>query len=361
MAACPDDPALAGTYDYKYGGAAPDFQTTSGKDVIIYGGKDGAVFRVEKRLDAPTIVSNFYIMWGHIDVTIKAAPGGGVVSSVVLQSDDLDEIDWEWVGSKTGEAQSNYFGKGNTDSYDRGAVHPVNSQEFHTYSFDWTTDKTDWLIDGAVVRTLKPADVNGDYYPQTPMQVRIGSWAAGDADNEKGTIEWSGGPINYKAGPFDMVVKEIKAIDYSTGTAYRYSDKTGRWQSIVAVGGQVGAGPQSGKGNAGNLVEPSSPAASASPSSRASNSNSKVGLLIPTTSGGSDAYSTGEPHPYDKIKGSTDSSESTLSPTSPSSHSTSGSSSSSNYTEHFTGNANKLGAMGVPLVGLAGLVIGWLL
>ncbi len=43
---------------------------------------------------------------------MKAAPGAGIVSSVVLESDDLDEIDWEWVGATAGEAQSNYFGKG---------------------------------------------------------------------------------------------------------------------------------------------------------------------------------------------------------------------------------------------------------
>ncbi|KAI5846817.1 concanavalin A-like lectin/glucanase domain-containing protein [Tricharina praecox] len=278
---CPNDPALAGTYDHVYGGAAPDFTTTAGEDVIKYGGADGAIFRVEKKLDAPTIVSNFYIMWGHLDVTMKAAPGGGVVSSVVLQSDNLDEIDWEWVGSKPDEAQSNYFGKGNTDSYDRGAVHPITSQDdFHTYSFDWTQEKLDWIINGQVVRTLKPADVKGDYYPQTPMQVRMGSWAAGDPGNEEGTIQWSGGPINYKEGPYDMLVKEIKVIDYSTGTAYRFSDKTGSWESIEALGGgKIGAGPQSGSGNAGKLATSSAPTSE----STSRPALTKTGVLIPTT------------------------------------------------------------------------------
>ena len=188
-AACPDDPALAGTYTWTYGGAAKDFTTTGSKDVLLYDGSDGAIFRVEKKLDAPTIVSNFYIMWGRVEVVLKAAPGGGVVSSVVLQSDDLDEVDWEWIGSKPNEAQSNYFGKGNTDSYDRGAVHPIASQDgYHNYAFEWTSEKLDWLIDDVVVRTLRPADVKGDFYPQTPMQVRIGSWAAGDEDNDKGTV-----------------------------------------------------------------------------------------------------------------------------------------------------------------------------
>jgi len=109
---CPADPALAGQYQYTFGGAAPDFKVTSGQDVIKYGQSDGAIFRVEKAKDAPTIVSDFYIMWGKVEVVMKAAPGAGIVSSFVLESDDLDEIDWEWVGATPGEAQSNYFGKG---------------------------------------------------------------------------------------------------------------------------------------------------------------------------------------------------------------------------------------------------------
>ena len=44
---------------------------------------------------------------------MRAAPGTGIVSSAILQSDDLDEIDWEWIGGSSTKAQSNYFGKGN--------------------------------------------------------------------------------------------------------------------------------------------------------------------------------------------------------------------------------------------------------
>ena len=313
-------------------------------------------------------------MWGRLDITLKAAPGGGVVSSAVLQSDDLDELDWEWVGSRTNEAQSNYFGKGNTGSYDRGAVHPVDALQFHTYSFDWTSEKTDWLIDGTVVRTLRPADVKGDFYPQTPMQVRLGAWAAGDKDNEQGTIKWSGGPIDYSQGPFDMVVKDIKVVDYSTGTAYRYTDQTGRWQSIQAVGGKVGAGPQAGKGNQGNLV-------SVPGSSPSSSSTRKTGLLIPTTSDAPPPpHSTSKPSPDDG-KGDVppaDPTESTPSPSSPPSDSASSTGSGYGFgerpsgsdragrptksTEFFAGTANKLGSQrGATLVGLAAMVMGWLL
>lgn len=49
---------------------------------------------MNKETDAPTITLNDYIFFGKIDVYMKAANGTGVVSSFVLESDDLDEIDW---------------------------------------------------------------------------------------------------------------------------------------------------------------------------------------------------------------------------------------------------------------------------
>ena len=91
--ACPNDPALGGNYEHTYGGAAPGFTATGSGDMILYQ-SDGAHFRVEKTNDAPTITSNFYIMYGKLDGVLLAAPGAGIISSMVMLSDVLDEIDW---------------------------------------------------------------------------------------------------------------------------------------------------------------------------------------------------------------------------------------------------------------------------
>lgn len=74
----------------------------------------GAEFTVSKSGDHPTIQSNWYLLFGRVSFFLKAAPGTGIVSSAILQSDDLDEIDWEWLGGANydGKVQSNYFGKG---------------------------------------------------------------------------------------------------------------------------------------------------------------------------------------------------------------------------------------------------------
>src|SRR5438045_399993 len=100
---------------------------------------NGVSFTIAKSGDSPTLKSTFYIMFGRVSITMKAAPGKGIVSTVVLISDDLDEIDLEWLGVDNGQVQSNYFGKGITGKYDRGGMHPApnNQGQFTTYTIDW--------------------------------------------------------------------------------------------------------------------------------------------------------------------------------------------------------------------------------
>lgn len=75
---------------------------------------------------------------------MQAAPGVGVISTAVLLSDDLDEIDLEFSGNNYGASggslQTNYFGKGITGNYDRGTQPSVSdpTQAFHTYTIDWS-------------------------------------------------------------------------------------------------------------------------------------------------------------------------------------------------------------------------------
>ena len=132
-------------------------------------------------------------MFGHVEYVIQTAPGVGIVSSAVLQSDDLDEIDWEWLGADNTQAQTNYFGKGQTTTYNRGAFspNPNNQDGFHTYTIDWTADQIVWSIDGTAVRTLTQADAEANQYPQTPMQIKVGAWSGGDPSNAPGTIRKS--------------------------------------------------------------------------------------------------------------------------------------------------------------------------
>lgn len=141
----------------------------------------------------------------------------------------------------------NYFGKGNTTTYDRMIESELatTQNEFHTYALNWTAESLTWIIDNKPIRTLNYADANGGKnYPQTPCNVRLGNWAGGDSENE-GTRQWAGGEVDYSKAPFTMVVDSIKVINYSPGTAYHWADKSGSFESIEVVGaGDAAGAPQ---------------------------------------------------------------------------------------------------------------------
>lgn len=255
---CPPDSALGRTVNIDFTQGASDSFTPQGNPTYD---SNGVSFTVAKSGDAPQLTSKWYIMFGRVDVTVKAAPGAGIVSSVVMQSDDLDEIDWEWLGADDTEVQTNYFGKGQTTTYNRGAFNaaPQNQEGFKTYTVIWTAEQILWQIDGVTVRSLLPADADNQY-PQTPMQLKFGAWSGGDPANAPGTIEWARGPTDYSKGPFTMQVKSIAVQDYSTGTQYTYGDESGSWQSIKSVGGTINSG--------GSPVESAAPAVTSTSSNQ---------------------------------------------------------------------------------------------
>ncbi|KAI2633707.1 glycoside hydrolase family 16 protein [Hypomontagnella submonticulosa] len=277
---CPADTALGMAIDVDFTQGEVNSFTKSGGNPTY--GSDGVTFTVRQSGDAPQLTSVFYIMFGRVEISLKAAPGAGIVSSFVLQSDCLDEIDWEWLGADSTEVQSNYFGKGQTASYNRGQFHEMgnNQNGFVTYVIDWTSDRIVWTIDGTVVRTLQASEAEPNQYPQTPMQVKFGAWSGGDPSNAQGTIQWARGPTDYSQGPFSMSVKTVKVTDYSTGHSYTYGDTSGNWQSIRSDGGQVNGN----LGNAGTLTS----TAVASGSTSTSSANVPAGGI-----GGSNSQNSG--------------------------------------------------------------------
>jgi beta-glucanase (GH16 family) len=242
---CPNPKAVGSKpVDIDFRKGANSFFKLADGTSLKYDNNLGAVFTINKETDAPTIASHKYIFFGQVDVTVRAARGVGIVTSFVLQSDDLDEIDWEWLGGDLARVQTNFFSKGCTETYDRGGFSPVADpiNQFHTYTIKWTPTQLDWLIDGVVVRTLMNTGVQGCAgYPQSPMQIKLGTWVAGRKDAPQGTIEWAGGLANFGDIPFDGYYQSLRIVDYMGGqgateaTEYHYTDRTGSWQSIKVV------------------------------------------------------------------------------------------------------------------------------
>jgi beta-glucanase (GH16 family) len=248
IAGCPLDTALGKSISVDFTKGAVNSFTAEGSPTYD---STGVHFTVAKTGDAPTLTSVFYIMFGKVSFSMKCAPGAGIVSTLVLESDDLDEIDLEWLGADNSQVQTNYFGKGDVTDYNRGAYNPApkNQDQFVTYTVEWTSTQIVWSVGGSVVRVLTPATAATNQYPQTPMRVKFGAWSAGDSTNAAGTIAWARGPTNYAKGPFTMTVQNIQITDYSTGTQYKYGDTSGSWQSIQAIGGKV-------NGNVGGAASP---------------------------------------------------------------------------------------------------------
>jgi hypothetical protein len=134
--------------------------------------------------------------------------------------------------------------------------------ETHTYALNWTEAIT-WIIDSKPVRTLKFGDANGGKtFPQTPCNVRIGNWAGGDS-KDKGTVEWAGGVPDYTKGPFTMTIDSVKVINYSPGTEYKWTDKTGSHDSIEVIGaGNKEGAPQNTAVIEASPTAPTAPLAS---------------------------------------------------------------------------------------------------
>jgi len=305
---CPNRKAVGAkpiTIDFTKGKS--DFFYEEQGTILQYDPADGAQFIITERAEAPTISSHKWIFFGQVDVVAKASPGKGLVSSFVLQSDDLDEIDWEWLGKDNDEVQTNYFSKGCTETYDRGGMHAIpNTQgKFHTYTIKWTTTELQWLIDGVLIRELKAAGLSGCAgYPQTPMQLKLGNWVAGQPGQPQGRIDWAGGLADYVGAPYIGSYRSIKVTDFMGGhasaTEYAYGDHSGTWQSIKVIGSS-GKGDQDPKSSA----EPSSTSsAGPKPSGTGASSTLATSTVGPSASGsGSSAApsSTGGPNGPDGL------------------------------------------------------------
>jgi len=173
---------------------------------------------------------------------------------VTLESDTGDEIDWEWLGGtdKRNEVQTNYFGQRKTGNWDRGGLHPVQDivRITRNYTITWSPYAISWYIDNHWVRTVtaQAAANSGNWFPQTPCRVKIGTWAGGDKDNANGTITWAGGLTNYSQGPFSMYVEQVKVWNMNPATLYEYKDRSGTWQSIYKNNAGASGPPPLGAG-----------------------------------------------------------------------------------------------------------------
>ncbi|KAJ7118681.1 glycoside hydrolase family 16 protein [Mycena crocata] len=194
-----------------------------------------------------------YMHYGTATVRMKTGRWAGVVTAFITMSNIKDEIDWEFPGNTTTEGQSNYFWQGKVTQPNHGDVTTGLSDTFgnyHDYTIDWQPETLKFLVDGKVVRTIKKSDTteNGIVeYPTTPARIQFSLWPAGTASSAAGTVQWSGGLIDYSdpdyvsAGHFYALIKSVNitcadpAAPGADVTAYVYGANSSTNTPSVAL------------------------------------------------------------------------------------------------------------------------------
>ncbi|SPO00245.1 related to putative glycosidases [Cephalotrichum gorgonifer] len=239
---CPNDPAFGTSHFFNFNSSPPiDTWEQTADGSITYDAEKGAIFKLAKQGESPTLRSKFYFFGGRTEMMMKVSTGTGIISSMMWLSDTLDEVDWEFFGTNATVAASNYYGKGNQESLNGGYHTTPFSvyEDYHNYTCIWTKDKLEWWIDGSLTRSLAAADANQTRnFPQTPMRISLGIWAGGDPRMAEGTRQWAGGTTNFDEGPFEMYVKSVLVTDgHLDSKEYVFGDRSGSWDSIEVIGG----------------------------------------------------------------------------------------------------------------------------
>jgi hypothetical protein len=97
LPSCPVNPAQKNAIlNSKFGSG--DTPPTGWKQSVCQGStaytSDGVSLTVAASGDCPALETEDYVLFGLFEIKMKAAPGAGIVSSIVMESDALDEVDW---------------------------------------------------------------------------------------------------------------------------------------------------------------------------------------------------------------------------------------------------------------------------
>ncbi|ORX90943.1 concanavalin A-like lectin/glucanase [Basidiobolus meristosporus CBS 931.73] len=150
-----------------------------------------------------TVASVRWIQYGTVTARVKTASiSPGVVTSFIIHNPEGDEIDFEWVGGKPDEVQTNYYynGEFTTKNQASFSVGGDSASEFHEYMFQWEEEFIKFYVNKKVVRTVYKKDTWDDKakvykYPARMALVHLGIWDGGVG--VPGTTKWAGGLTNW--------------------------------------------------------------------------------------------------------------------------------------------------------------------
>lgn len=194
------------------------------------------------------------VKYGKFEMRMRAVSGSGIISSFFLYYDDSylgspepwEEIDVEVLGKNRDEFQSNIITGTSESKKTSEELHAFSglSQNYHTYTMEWTPDYIAWYFNGKQVRRSTGAQVAA--CTLKAMTCRSNLWIS-DAPSWAGQFSASQLPVY-------QFINWIRYSKYTPGAGINGTDFTPEWTDEFDSFKSV----RWGKGNwtfDGNLVD----------------------------------------------------------------------------------------------------------
>ncbi|XP_050911061.1 xyloglucan endotransglucosylase/hydrolase protein A [Lathyrus oleraceus] len=162
-------------------------------------------------------------LFGHFSMYIQMVAGdsAGTVTAFYLSSQNAehDEIDFEFLGNRTGEPyilQTNVFTGGKGDREQRIYLWFDPTKAYHRYSVLWNMFQIIFFVDDVPIRVFKNNNELGIKYPfNQPMKIYNSLWNADDWATRGGLekTDWSKAPFiaSYKGFHVDGCEASVNA------------------------------------------------------------------------------------------------------------------------------------------------------
>ncbi|KAG5576803.1 hypothetical protein H5410_056937 [Solanum commersonii] len=164
------------------------------------------------------ILSIWALCYAH---KMVAGDSAGTVTAFYLssQNSEHDEIDFEFLGNKTGEPyilQTNVYTGGKGDKEQRIYLWFDPTKDYHTYSILWNLYQIVFFVDEYPIRVFKNNKNLGIKFPfDQPMKIYSSLWEADDWATRGGLekIDWSNAPFvaSYKGFHIDGCESSVNA------------------------------------------------------------------------------------------------------------------------------------------------------